>query len=186
MKSAWTKRIGSFRIVTLLTVAIALQLLPAAASAAPVELAAMTPHTTAGASAAEVVSAPTVSTQQERYQFKSNWTGQCIAAHSGSNTMTFQYACNSAWLDQVWTWSTMHGSHIVNVASGMCLAAHSSTGAVPFQHPCNDAYVDQIWVRSQGYIKNVDSGLCIAVHHGSRPFMHPCQYKDQEWRVDQV
>jgi hypothetical protein len=185
MKSVWTGCIGGFRIVALLAVTIALQLLPAAASAAPVELAVTTLQTTAGASAAKEVSAPTVGTQQSRYQFKSLSTGQCIAAHSGSNTMTFQYACNSAYLDQIWTWNNLNGP-IVNVASGMCLAAHNSTGAVPFQHPCVDAYADQKWVRSQGYIKNVHSGLCIAVHPGSRPFMHPCKYTDQEWRVTGV
>jgi hypothetical protein len=181
MKLVRTRRIGVSRIVALLAAVVAVQLLPAAAWAAPVELATMTPQAPTGT--AEEASAPTVGGQQTQYQFKSVWTGQCIAAHSGSNTMTFQYECNTAWSDQRWTWSTLAGGRIRNVASEMCLAAHNYTGAIPFQYPCNDAFVDQLWVRSQGYIKNVDSGLCIAVHHGSRPFMHPCRYNDQEWKV---
>lgn len=179
-------RISAFRVVALLAVAITLQLLPAAASAAPGDVAVAHPQAAADRAAPVQEFDPAGVQQRTSTQIISHYTNRCIAAHTGSNTMAFQFSCNTAYRDQLWSWGYAVGSQqIVNVASGMCLAAHNYSGAIPFQTTCNPNYRDQYWTKEQHHIKNMHSGLCMAIHgmgDGARPFMHPCaNYKDQDW-----
>lgn len=186
MRLSWHPRINAFRIVAVLTVAITLQLLAATASAAPQDVAVAPPQIAADRAAHAQESDPAGVQQRTSTQIISHHTNRCIAAHTGPNTMAFQFSCNTAYRDQLWSWGYAVGSQqIVNVASGLCLAAHNYNGAIPFQTTCNKAYRDQDWTKDQNRIKNLHSGLCLAIHgmgDGARPFMHPCaNYKDQDW-----